>query len=262
MPFTEFGSRCRIRSVLSSILLTVLSGCGLFPDAPGWKRAGQAAVSAAVAPATWLPLAGAAVFRVDDFDRRVSDWGIEHTPLFASPENADRASDWLFGATVAAYGGTLVAGNAGAAERWATRWHNAAIGGATALTTGGTTLLLKEAVGRERPDGSEDASFPSLHAAGSTAFATLASRNLADLPLSGGQRTLAGAGLGALTLGTAWARIEAGQHYPSDVLAGAALGHFFALFFTEAFAGESSLSLLPEIGLKEDRVGLAVQMAF
>ena len=38
--------------------------------------------------------------------------------------------------------------------------------------------------------------------------------------------TLAGA--------TAWARVEGGVHYPSDVLAGAALGHFVTSTFTHA----------------------------
>lgn len=33
-------------------------------------------------------------------------------------------------------------------------------------------------------------------------------------------------GFGMITAGTAWARVEGGVHYPSDVLAGMALGHF------------------------------------
>ena len=40
-----------------------------------------------------------------------------------------------------------------------------------------------------------------------------------------------------LTAGTAWARVEAGEHYPSDVLVGVALGNFMGAFFTEAFLG-------------------------
>jgi hypothetical protein len=35
--------------------------------------------------------------------------------------------------------------------------------------------------------------------------------------------------------GVAWARVEAGGHYPSDVLAGAALGHFISAFIYDAF---------------------------
>lgn len=41
--------------------------------------------------------------------------------------------------------------------------------------------------------------------------------------------------VGTLAVGTAWARVEADVHYPSDVLTGLALGHFIAAFFNEAF---------------------------
>jgi hypothetical protein len=36
---------------------------------------------------------------------------------------------------------------------------------------------------------------------------------------------------------TAWARVEAQKHYPSDMLAGAALGHFLTAFIHDAFLG-------------------------
>ncbi len=39
----------------------------------------------------------------------------------------------------------------------------------------------------------------------------------------------------ALAWGTAWARVEGGRHYPSDVLFGAALGNFVAIFVRNAF---------------------------
>jgi len=45
------------------------------------------------------------------------------------------------------------------------------------------------------------------------------------------------AGLTALTLGTGWARVEAGFHYPSDVLVGMAIGNFNGAFFDDAFMG-------------------------
>jgi len=44
-------------------------------------------------------------------------------------------------------------------------------------------------------------------------------------------------GAGAIAAGTAWARVEAGAHCPSDVLAGVALGNFMGAFFTQAFLG-------------------------
>jgi membrane-associated phospholipid phosphatase len=52
-----------------------------------------------------------------------------------------------------------------------------------------------------------------------------------------GARTALEIGAGAITAGTAWARVEAGAHYPSDVLVGVALGNFMGAFFTEAFLG-------------------------
>jgi hypothetical protein len=42
-------------------------------------------------------------------------------------------------------------------------------------------------------------------------------------------------GLHALTIGTAWARVEAGAHFPADTLVGMALGNFVSRFFDEAF---------------------------
>jgi len=44
-------------------------------------------------------------------------------------------------------------------------------------------------------------------------------------------------GLATLTAGTAWARVEARQHFPSDVLAGGALGYVLAAFFNDALLG-------------------------
>lgn len=43
--------------------------------------------------------------------------------------------------------------------------------------------------------------------------------------------------LDALTYGTAWARVEAGFHFPSDTLVGISLGNFNEAFFNDAFLG-------------------------
>ena len=44
-------------------------------------------------------------------------------------------------------------------------------------------------------------------------------------------------GAGAVTVGTAWARVESGDHYPSDVLVGMALGNFVGAVFAQVFLG-------------------------
>jgi hypothetical protein len=42
-----------------------------------------------------------------------------------------------------------------------------------------------------------------------------------------------------VTLGlVAWARIEAGEHFPSDVLAGAAIGNFVTAFIHDFLLGQ------------------------
>jgi len=40
-----------------------------------------------------------------------------------------------------------------------------------------------------------------------------------------------------LATGVGVARVEAGAHYPADVLAGAAIGHFLSAFIYDAFIG-------------------------
>jgi membrane-associated phospholipid phosphatase len=50
-------------------------------------------------------------------------------------------------------------------------------------------------------------------------------------------RGLLDAGLIAMTIGTSWARIDAGWHYPSDTLFSMALGNFIASFVNDAFLG-------------------------
>jgi len=100
---------------------------------------------------------------------------------------------------------------------------------------------LKETIHRPRPDTSDRSeatkSFPSGHTSHTAVFTTLASRNVATLPWPEASRTALQAGLIGLTIGTAWARVEAKQHFPSDVLFGAALGNFFGAFMNEAFLG-------------------------
>jgi membrane-associated phospholipid phosphatase len=77
------------------------------------------------------------------------------------------------------------------------------------------TKLLKEIVGERRPDGDNGNSFPSEHAALCVAAAIFIERE---------HRRRIGTAAWALAAGIGLARIESKRHYPSDVLAGAAIG--------------------------------------
>ena len=93
----------------------------------------------------------------------------------------------------------------------------AAVGGdliESQVVAGITTFALKAAIPRSRPDG-EPRSFPSGHAAGTFAAATVIQRHFG----------VKGA-VPAYTLATlvSAARLQANSHYPTDIIMGAAFG--------------------------------------
>ena len=118
--------------------------------------------------------------------------------------------------------------------------------------TGGTTLLLRETIRRSAPDGAPN-QFPSGHASLGFGNLTLSNRNLDYIPMSDKVRLPIQAGNIAYAAVLCWARVEARGHYPTDVLVGAALGHFINAFIYDAFMGlpESKnfgISVMPERG--------------
>ena len=248
----------------------LLAGCGTLPDgkgwgeeatlAPGWERIQTSAVNAAKDPWTWGPLLGAAAFQIDNFDRRTSDWAREHTPVFGSQRSAEQWSDDLRSASVYANRITVLATPSGgeAGEWLLNKVKGALVGVAASSATGQITSAMKEGFDRERPNGLAGESFPSGHTSSSAVHTRLASRNLQSIEMSDGTRAALDVGLHALTIGTSWARIEAGWHYPADTLFSMALGNFMASFINDAFMGlsapNSSLALQPVDG------GAVVQM--
>jgi membrane-associated phospholipid phosphatase len=222
---------------------TLPSGRGWGADAtlsPGWDRVGMAAKNAATDPWVWGPLAGAAFFRVDDLDRRTSDWAREHTPVFGSQQNAEDWSDTLRSAASVAGFATLLATPSGDdAGEWITNKIKGGLVDVAAIgATSFSTRTLKSVAGRERPNAADLKSFPSGHASSAAVHARLATINLESIDMHPTLRSAADIGLHAVSFGTGWARIESGWHYPSDTLAGMALGNFFAAFFNQAFLGD------------------------
>jgi hypothetical protein len=235
--------------MFSIISLMILQGCGTISSGqkwghdatltPGWDRVRTSAVNAALSPETWGPVAGALALQAGNMDHRISDWASDKNPVFGSQDNAGKWSDYLRDASGAVYLITVITTPSGddTSEWLAAKAKGLAIGLAASEVTGGGTSLLKRAAGRTRPDGSNDAGFPSGHASGSAVFTTLARRNLEAIPMSHGGRIAADIGIAGLSFATGWARVEAKKHYPSDVLVGYALGHFFSAFINDAFLG-------------------------
>jgi membrane-associated phospholipid phosphatase len=86
-----------------------------------------------------------------------------------------------------------------------------------------TVGLLKLTISEERPDGSDDHSFPSGHAAGSFAAATVLDREY-------------GGATGWISYGVAafisFTRVYGDHHWFQDVVAGAVIGHFYGWLLT------------------------------
>jgi len=100
------------------------------------------------------------------------------------------------------------------------------------------TTFIKHEADRTRPDGSDNQSMPSSAASSGFGCATLDNLNLDNIPwLPGMVRIPLQVSNILLASGASWARVEARQHYPSDVFVGAALGHFMTAFTCEAFMG-------------------------
>lgn len=233
----------------------MLAGCAATPSermwgaqasfAPGWTRLGEAAEHAARDPWVWMPLLGAAVFQIDNWDRRTADWAREHTPVFGSQRRAERWSDDLRDAASIAHYATMLAVPSGESPReWV--WNKAKgtlVHVAAVSTVSEITLQLKDVSERERPNGLALESFPSGHTSAAAVHTRLASRTLQQMELTATTRRVLDIGLHTITLGTSWSRIEAGWHYPSDTLFAMALGNFIGALFNDAFLHPSTTTL-------------------
>jgi membrane-associated phospholipid phosphatase len=104
------------------------------------------------------------------------------------------------------------------------------------LLSGTATFALKHAIRRGRPDG-EARSFPSGHAAGTFAAATVIQRHF-------GVKAAIPAFSAAAIVSAA--RLQANSHYPTDIIIGAALGVLSGRAATFELAGRR-LSLSPAV---------------
>ena len=260
--FSSCSVQARLRQlIVLMIAATVLSGCSTLPNgrrwgedatvSPGWERVRASAVKAARDPWVWGPLLGAAAFQIDGWDRRTSDWAREHTPIFGSQSSAEDWSDDLRSASTLAQRITLLAtpGGTKAGDWFLSKAQGLLVDLAAIEATSAVTAQLKTGTARERPNGAGNRSFPSGHASKSAVHTRLARENLESIDLGAGTRRALDIGLNALTLGTSWARVEAGVHFPSDTLVGMALGNFIGSFVDDAFLGleesNASVALAP-----------------
>jgi len=235
--------------MLAFTAMTAFTGCATLPDGKrwgedarfgvGWHRVADAALQAAKSPAVWTPLAAAAVMQIDNWDHDVSTWAVDNTPIFGSSTNAHDASDELAVGAGALYLASVLAapGGDGGSDWWSAKLKGFTVGLGAIAAESIAVEGLKAATNRERPNGGSN-SFPSGHTAFAAVADTLAVQNFAVTPMGGATRMALSIGADALTFATGWARVEAGAHYPSDVLVGIGIGNFFGRMFDDAFLGD------------------------
>lgn len=260
-------------SILFCLATIILQGCGTLPNGrgwgqgatliPGWERIRGSAVDAALSPETWAPAMASLALQIDDADKRISDWASDNNPVFGSRENAKDWSDYMETGSGAVYLCTVIAAPSGDNDSdWLIAKSKGLVVGLTAIgVTAGATGVLKKGVGRERPDGSDNKSLPSGHASRTASFTTLARRNLDLMSMSPKSRMFSDISIAGLAIGTGWARVESKAHYPSDILAGYAIGHFVSAFINDAFLGMED-DKAPRLTIEPSRKGMWIGMSW
>ena len=244
-----FHQRSLFFIIMILLVSAVFFGCGTLPNGrgwgqdatllPGWQKIRKAAVDAIRAPEIWVPAGTALILQVGNMDEKLSEWAVEKTPVYGSNENADEASDKLRNVARGAYLTSVIITPSGSDSLdWTfAKAKGFAVEAASVLATRNVTGFLKKTTNRTRPNEANDHSFPSHHASEAAVYSILASRNIKATQLPGMLKKPLQIGTLALGAGAAWGRVEAERHYPSDVLAGMAIGHFFGAFITDAFLG-------------------------
>jgi len=236
-----------MKNLLSLLLLLHLSGCATQNTRWGetayqqltTQRLLHSAKKTLQQPATWLPALGSLIFTLPNLDQQTSDWASNRTPVFGSQENARRYSDDLRTLLLAETLTTsLLTPSGDTLSQWLA---NKSRGISAQLLAGGaagsSSEHFKDLFQRTRPDGSDQRSYPSGHATTAASYATLANDNLHALSLSSQQRQALTYLNWGLATEVAWARVEGQAHYPADVLAGMALGHFVTGTLNEFLMG-------------------------
>ncbi len=165
---------------------------------------------------------------------------------FTQPVLADSRDNWVVTSDITAYGLVTVA------IAWPAYQGDWKGFRQASYSTASSTLLGeigKAATKKERPDGSDDDSFPSNHTA--NAFAAATTMHIRY----GWEVGVPAYGVAALA---GYSRVQANKHYWVDVAAGAALGIFTGWLFTDAL--NESVHIHPWV--EKNDVGLHVSVSW
>ncbi len=201
------------------LILILVFGTTSVQAASPWDVLSKAHSEAIRDPNVWVPLLGIAALRTNDLDRKISDKLRKDTPIFGGTEEAKDASDGFRNNTMVTFLATGL---------YLTKDYPKLLPSELLAVEAKSNIVVqvKEETGRLRPDESDYLSFPSGHAASSSVYAEMAKININLLPVTDDTKHALNLTMDGMAVGTAWARVEGGRHYPTDVLAGYALGRY------------------------------------
>lgn len=246
--------RCKPSFVIISFVLMMLSVMTSAnvksPSNFNFQHVTDAAVDALLEPTTLVPSIGAALFAVGDFDEEASDWARDEHPIMGRRERAqDHSYNYMYAVGI----GTLVICGLSSCNHdtscGQSRLYNLAAASLSGLSTNLAVESLKRTVDREKPNHADShTSFPSGHSATSFSMARSSSRCIEKSSVNGYIKSAVKIVSNAAASISAWSRVEAERHYPSDILAGAAIGNFltdfvFNLFEIQAMPENMTLKL-------------------
>ncbi len=252
-------------AVAVSWLVFAGCACPCMKYAPGgrcplWPRLKAAAIDSLRHPGTWAPAIGAGVVALRDADREISDNAIRHTPVFGSCKSAERWGDSLAACTEAGMVVTALAFPAGR-DPWLPKVSRIGVEYLGWAAAANVTSGLKDLTDRERPGGNEKG-FPSGLATVTGASAAMCYENIDLMPLAPALKLSLKVLPASATAAAAWARVEAGAHYPTDVLVGCSVGNFFSLLVYKTFFGRTKAPELSTRFLPSESALLTVSLPF
>ncbi len=230
---------------------------------PGWQALKRSARDAVADPKLWGSLLAIGVLQATNLDQELSDQLREHTPLFNSNSQAEARSDDLSELTAVAYisTGLLAPGPADSGQWLSAKARLLGAEWASVKLTRSTASAIKSISKRQRPNALNDRSFPSGHATSASIQAQMANLNVDYLNASDAFKRNLQWGFDGLAVLTGWARVEAGMHYPSDVLAGWVLGQFTG-YLAKSFITPDKEPVFVYPQLYDDGIGVRLSGRF
>jgi len=232
--------------------LLSLNACTSLPNHKQWK---SGTVDALKDPYTWMPLGAAALVATSGKDKKISQKAIQETPLFGSNNASDKASDDLRDVTslIKNVSALMVKSECDIYTHPAQRML---LQQSIVMGSDGIAGEIKDLTKRQRPiwDGY---TFPSQHANKAFSYHAITRENLrCSQYVQYNNLLLWTSGIAAT--GTAYARVEAGAHYPVDVLAGAGFGNFITMTVNNALRAKKNNDEQIKIILLPVEDGLAI----